>query len=174
MTDPEPDRPLEPVRYIDKTRAYYASLGYEKPYRWAENAEAPFTPLVKPLARSNVVLISTSEIAIKDDPKFDDSDPAVRAAGNVYAVPSDTPVAKLHSRTNSYDRYATSLDDPNAYFPIERLHEAVAAGRIGGLAPECIGVYNAYSHRKTIERDAPEVLARCRAMAVDVAILVPV
>ena len=170
MTEPV----AEPVRYIDKTRAYYHSLGYDKPYRWAENAAAPFAPLAKPLAQSTVVLISTSEIAIKDDPRFDDSDPAVRAAGNVYAVPADTPATRLYSRTHSYDRYATSLDDPNAYFPIERLHEAVGAGRIGRLAPDCIGVFNAYSHRKTIEHDAPEVLARCRALAVDAAILVPV
>jgi D-proline reductase (dithiol) PrdB len=162
------------VRYIDKTRAYYAALGYDKPYRWAENGTAPFAPLAKPLAASTVVLISTSEIAIKDDPRFDDKDPAVRAAGNVYVVPADTPAGNLYSRTNSYDRYATSLDDPNAYFPIERLHEAARAGRIGRLAPDCIGVFNAYSHRKTMEVDAPEVLRRCRAMQVDAAILVPV
>jgi len=66
------------------------------------------------------------------------------------------------------------LDDPNAYFPLQRLHEAAAGGRIGKVAADCLGVYNAYSQRKTSERDAPEVLAHCRAMAVDVAILVPV
>lgn len=172
MTKPPSDMP--PVRYIDKTCAYYSSLGYDKPYRWAANASAPFVALAKPLAASTVALISTSEIAIKDDPRFDDRDPAVRAAGNVYAVPANTPVAKLYSRTNSYDRYATSLDDPNAYFPIERLHESARAGRIGGVAPDCFGVFNAYSQRKTIEQDAPEVLARCRALGVDAAILVPV
>ena len=89
-------------------------------------------------------------------------------------MPSDTPSARLYSRTQSYDRYATSLDDPNAYFPIDRLHEAAANGRIARIAPQCLGVYNAYSQRKTTERDAPEVLGQCRAMGVDVALLVPV
>lgn len=173
MPEPAPDAPRPYVRYIDKTRAYYLSQGYEKPYVWASNDGAPFTSLAKPLSTSTVTLISTSEIAIKGDPRFDDN-PETRAQGNVYAVPSNTPASKLYSRTQSYDRYATSLDDANAYFPIDPLHEAAARGRIGKVASDCLGVYNAYSQRKTIERDAPEVLGLCRAMSVDVAILVPV
>lgn len=173
MTDLSDSAPRPYVRYIDKTRAYYLSQGYEKPYKWAHNEEAPFTPLRKPLSASTLTIISTSEIAIKDDPRFAD-DAATKAVGNVYGVPSDTPATKLYSRTQSYDRYATSLDDANAYFPIDRLHEAVAAGRIGKVAPQCLGVYNAYSQRKTNERDAPEVLGQCKAMGVDVALLVPV
>jgi D-proline reductase (dithiol) PrdB len=173
MAELAPDAPRPFVRYIDKTRAYYKSQGYEKPYVWAQNDGAPFTALAKPLSASTITLISTSEIAIKGDPRFDDN-PETRAQGNVYAVPSNTPASKLYSRTQSYDRYATSLDDPNAYFPIDRLHEAATRGRIGKVATDYLGVYNAYSQRKTIERDAPEVLAMCRAMAVDVALLVPV
>lgn len=173
MSELPPDAPRPYVRYIDKTRAYYLSQGYEKPYAWARNDDAPFTPLAKPLSASTITLVSTSEIAIRDDPRFAE-DAETKAVGNVYTVPSDTPSARLYSRTHSYDRYATSLDDPNAYFPIDRLHEAVARGRIGRIAPQCLGVYNAYSQRKTIERDAPEVLGQCRAMAVDVALLVPV
>ena len=48
------------VRYIDKTRAYYRSQGYDKSYRWAHNESAPFTPLKKPLSQSRVTLISTA------------------------------------------------------------------------------------------------------------------
>jgi len=173
MTELAADTLRPYVRYIDKTRAYYLSQGYEKPYVWAHNDSAPFAPLAKPLSASTIALISTSEIAIEGDPRFDDN-PETRAQGNVYAVPSNTPASKLYSRTQSYDRYATSLDDPNAYFPIDRLHEAATRGRIGKVASDCLGVYNAYSQRKTTERDAPEVLACCRAMGVDAAILVPV
>ena len=173
MSELPADAPRPYVRYIDKTRVYYLSQGYAKPYVWAHNEAAPFTPLSKPLSASTLTIISTSEIAIKDDPRFAD-DAETKAAGNVYAVPSDTPAEKLYSRTQSYDRYATSLDDPNAYFPIDRLHEAAARGRIGKVAGQCLGVYNAYSQRKTVERDAPEVLGQCRAMGVDVALLVPV
>jgi D-proline reductase (dithiol) PrdB len=168
------EEPVKPyVRYIDKTRDYYLSQGYDKPYAWAQNDTAPFTRLKQPLAASTVALISTSEIAIKDDPRFDEN-AETKAQGNVYGIAADTPASRLYSRTQSYDRYATTLDDANAYFPIDHLHAAAAAKRIGKVAAEGLGVYNAYSQRKTNERDAPEVLARCRAMGADVAVLVPV
>ena len=42
------------VSYIDKSRDFYAAQGYERPYRWARNDEAPFTPLAKPLSESRI------------------------------------------------------------------------------------------------------------------------
>lgn len=161
------------VRYIDKTREYYRREGYEKPYRWAHFDDAPFAPLAKPLAESRVALISTSEIAQRsadDQRKWFEKD----EIGNVYSIPSDTPLDDLYSQSLSFDKYATSLDDVNAYFPITRLHELAAEGRIGGVAPNAHALFNAYSQRRTREVDAPEVLDRCRADGVDVALMVPV
>jgi hypothetical protein len=161
------------VRYIDKTREYYLREGYEKPYRWAHFDDAPFTPLTKPLAESRVVLISTSEIARRSD--ADQRTPLEKGElGNVYTIPSDTPLDDLYSHSLSFDKHATSLDDVNAFFPITRLHEQVAKGRIGSVASNAIALFNAYSQRRTREVDAPEVLAQCRADAVDAALLVPV
>ncbi len=161
------------VRYIDKTREYYRREGYEKPYRWAHFEDAPFTPLKKPLAESRLVLISTSEIARHSD--SDQRTPLEKGElGNVYSIPSDTPLEDLYSHSLSFDKHATSLDDVNAFFPITRLQEMAAEGRIGSVAPRAIALYNAYSQRRTREVDAPEVLAQCRADAVDVALLVPV
>ena len=48
-----------------------------------------------------------------------------------------------------------------------------AEGRIGELAPRFFGAPTNRSHRVTIETDAPEILARCRADQVDAAVLVP-
>jgi hypothetical protein len=161
------------VRYIDKTRDYYLREGYDKPYRWAHFEDAPFTALKKPLADSRLALISTSEIARRSD--ADQRTPLEKGElGNVYALPSDTSLADLYSHSLSFDKHATSLDDVNAFFPITPLQEKVAEGRIGSLAPNAIALFNAYSQRRTREVDAPEVLALCRADAVDVALLVPV
>ena len=55
---PEPD----PIRYIERTRRYYLALGYEAPYRWAENDSTPFTPLVKPLNECRVALVTTAAL----------------------------------------------------------------------------------------------------------------
>ena len=161
------------VRYIDKTRAYYLAEGYDKPYQWAQYDEVPFTPLKKPLADSRVALISTSEIASRtwEDQRTPQEKGEI---GNVYGVPTDTPVQDLYSRTHSYDMNATTLEDVNSYFPVTRLQELEAQGRIGSLAPTAYGVYNAYSQKKTILTDAPEVLRGCREEGVDVALLTPV
>ena len=164
---------LSYVRYIDKTTAYYKAEGYEKPYQWAKFADVPFTPLRKPLAESRLALISTSEITVRT--WEDQRTPQEKGeAANVYGVPTDTPVGDLYSQTHSYDKNATSLEDVNAYFPVTRLSEAQAEGRFASFAPTAYGVYNAYSQRKTLEVDAPEILRRCRDEAVDVALLTPV
>jgi D-proline reductase (dithiol) PrdB len=80
----------------------------------------------------------------------------------------------LFSRQEHYDQHATHLDDVNSYFPISRLKEQVALGRLQSLAPRCHGVYTAYSQKRTLEVDAPEVLRRCREDEVDIAVLTPV
>lgn len=161
------------VRYIDRTREYYLNQGYEKPYQWANFENVPFTELAKPLAESRVGLVSTSDIAITGpDGTRDKSHEAL--LGNVYSLPSATDPALFFSRQEHFDQVATHLDDTNSYFPITRMHELVERGRIGSVADRAHGVYTAYSHRKTIEVDAPEVVNRLREDGVDVAILTPV
>ena len=53
------------VRYIDKTREYYRSQGYDKAYQWAHFEEVAFQPLPKPLSESRVALVSTGEVEVK-------------------------------------------------------------------------------------------------------------
>ena len=43
-----------PIRYVPRSRAYYGSLGYGEPYRWAEHDDAPFTAMTKPLSECRV------------------------------------------------------------------------------------------------------------------------
>lgn len=163
----------EHVRYIERTRDYYLEQGYETPYRWAHFDDAPFSPPSKPLSESRLALISTSEIAVRT--WEDQRTPLEKGeVGNVYSMPSDTPEGDFYSHSLSFDKYATTLDDVNAFFPITRLRELAAEGRVGEIAPNAFGVYNAYSQRKTRETDAPEVLRRLRDEDVDVAILTPV
>ena len=161
------------VRYIDKTRAYYLKEGYDTPYEWAHFDDVPFTPLAKPLSECRFTIASTSDIAIRDDDSTGDHT-AEMLVGNAYVVPSDTPLERLYSRQEHFDKYATHLDDVDSYFPISRLREAEAAGRIGSIAKRLHGVHTSYSHRHTLEVDGPLVLERCREDGVDVAILTPI
>ena len=135
------------VRYIDKTRTYYASIGYEKSYEWAHFDDVPFTSLNRPLSECRVALISTSDIAIRSED--DESNPHEQfLVGSVYSFPSDTPVADLYSPQEHYDVNATHLDDVNSFFPITRLHELSKLGRCADIAPRAHGVYTAYSQRR--------------------------
>ena len=162
-----------PIPYIQRTRDYYLALGYS-PYRWAHFAEVPFTPLRMPLAKARVALITT---AAPYQPEAGDQGPGApyNAAAKFYQVysVSSASVPDLRISHVGYDRRHTSAKDINAYFPLARLKEAVAAGRIGALGPRVHGAPTNRSHRVTMETDAPELLRRCQEDAVDAVVIVP-
>jgi hypothetical protein len=162
-----------PIPYMQRTREYYLALGFA-PYRWAHFVDAPFTPLRVPLGRARVALITT---AAPFQPEAGDQGPrapynAAAKFYQVYSAPVDTK-PDLRISHVGYDRVNTVPEDLAAYFPLARLQEAVAAGRIGGLTPRFHGAPTNRSHRVTMETDAPELLRRCREDGADAALLVP-
>lgn len=163
-----------PVPYMVRTREYYQAIGYDTPYRWAHYIDAPFQPLCKPLSQSRVALITT---AAPFDPANGDQGPgaAYNGAAKFYRV-YDGDTSRDHDLRIShiaYDRVHTSAEDSGTWFPLPVLRQLAAAGRIGEVAPRFLGVPTNRSHRITIDTDAPEILARCRADGVDAAVLVP-
>ena len=162
------------VRYMDKTREYYLGEGYRNPYRWAHFDTIPFTPLTKPLSECCVALVSTADIAVRSDSGELGHYDKATFVGQPYSLPSDLPPERLYSRNEHFDHYETNLDDVNSYYPVTHLREFVAQGRIGSLAPRFHGVYTSYSHRRTLETDAPEVLRRLREDRVDAVLLTPI
>ena len=165
---------MEHVRYIDRTREDYLRQGYEKPYQWANFDDVPFTPLKKPLSECRVGLIGTSEVAVKFDPETEEDPINEENFRGVYQIPANVPTEKLYSRTKSFDRNATHLDDVNAYYPVHRLREAVADGRIGAMPDWFYRAYNNYSQRKVLEQEAPKALNFARRDELDAMIMVPV
>lgn len=165
---------MEPVRYIDRTTEDYLRQGYATPYKWAHHTAAPFTRLAKPLSECRVGLIGTSEVAVRFDPETEANPIVEEDFRGVYSIPAETPSAKLYSRTSSFDMNATHMDDVNSFYPIDRLREAVADGRIGSMPERVYGCYNNYSQRKVLEQEAPKALEFCRQDGVDALIMVPV
>jgi hypothetical protein len=111
------------------------------------------------------------------DPAKGDQGPgaAYNGAAKFYQV-YDGETSKQHDLRIShigYDRKHTSATDSGTWFPLPQLLKAAAAGRIGEVAPRFFGAPTNRSHRVTIDVDAPEILARCLADKVDVAVLVP-
>jgi len=162
-----------PIRYIDRSRAYYLALSYDNPYRWAHNREVPFAALSKPVTRSRVGLITT---AAPFKPDAGDQGPwapynAAAKFTEVYSMATDPP-PDLRISHVGYDRKHTSAEDINSYFPLQRLKEAAADGRVGELNSRFYAVPTLRSQRLTTERDAPQILNMCREDAIDAAILV--
>ena len=157
------------VSYIDRTREFYSAQGYEKPYCWAQFDEAPFTPLPSPLSELCVTLITTAS-PVRERIA---SDGVLRGDKEVWSGPTDTPPKSLYTDDLAWDKEATHTDDVESFLPIGQLRAFAEEGRIGRLAPRFHGVPTDYSQRRTIERDAPEILRRCREDGVDVALLVP-
>jgi D-proline reductase (dithiol) PrdB len=163
-----------PIPYMARTREYYQAIGYETPYRWAHYAAAPFQPLRKPLSQSRLTIITT---AAPFDPTKGDQGPGAKYNGGAkfYTV-YDGDTSKTHDLRIShiaYDRLHTSAEDNGTWFPLPQLKRLAREGRIGEVAPRFFGAPTNRSHRVTIETDAPEILARCRADKIDAAVLVP-
>jgi D-proline reductase (dithiol) PrdB len=163
-----------PIPYMARTREYYQAIGYTTPYRWAHYVDAPFQPLKKPLSQSRVVIVTT---AAPFDPARGDQGPGAKYNGGAkfYSV-YEGDTSKTHDLRIShiaYDRVHTSADDSGTWFPLPQLRRLASEGRIGEVAPRFFGAPTNRSHRVTLETDAPEILARCRADNVDAAVLVP-
>ncbi len=111
------------------------------------------------------------------DPARGDQGPGAKYNGGAkfYQV-YDGDTSKTHDLRIShvaYDRVHTSADDSGTWFPLPQLRRFANERRIGEVAPRFFGAPTNRSHRVTLETDAPDILARCRADQVDAAVLVP-
>lgn len=162
------------IPYMLRTREYYRAIGYTTPYRWAHYLAAPFHRLARPLSQARVTLIST---AAPYQPGKGDQGPGAKYNGSAkfYDVLDYASAAEHDTRIShiGYDRKHTTATDSASWFPHAQLRRAAAEGRIGSLAPRFFAAPTNRSHRVTVERDAPTLLARCREDGVEAAVLVP-
>lgn len=153
----------QPVPYMERTRLYYRALGYDNDYVWAHHAEVPFTRLAKPLSKCTIGLVTTA-----GPPDRSNRDAANRK--QVWSGAVDAPPARFDTDL-AWDKEATHTDDRETFLPIDAMKRLVATGFVGALAPRFHGAPTDYSHRKTSEQDAPEILRRLREDRVDAVLL---
>jgi D-proline reductase (dithiol) PrdB len=130
-------------------------------------AAAPWiTPTTPKDAR--VAIVSTAGLHRRDDPPF-------KGGPEYRLLPADTNFSDVvisHISTN-FDRSAFQ-QDPNVWFPLDRLHEMVADGEIGGVSQWHYSFMGAQPSHAALEDVGEEVGAMLAADEVDVALLVPV
>ena len=143
-------------------------------YPWRRIEPVPWTPLRKPLAQCKLALVSSAGFVMPEQAPFDDNikggDPSFRQ------IPFDADVTTLREshRSEAFD-HAGMRADPNLAFPIDRVRELAARGRLGSVNRRhlsCMGSITAPG--RFIRDTAPEAAGWLAGDAVDVALLVPV
>lgn len=153
-------------------------------FRWAYG-EGPFSPLRKPLAESRLLLFTSSGhfVAGQDPAPLGKEgltqEKAVRRIGEFFntppalsAIPRDVAPGDLMVRHPGYDIRSTEKD-PNVTFPLARLLEAEAEGRIGEVAPLAYSFPGAVDQER-LQEVLPEWVERVRDAEVDGVLMVPV
>jgi D-proline reductase (dithiol) PrdB len=158
------------VRYIEKAYAYFSMLGYTQEYRWPHFSEVPFTALKKPLSDCRITIVTTSYVEEKPEEGVSKESEIV-LMGDVYEIDSHLKASDLFCRHEGYDSYATNVDDVDSLFPITKLHDCVAEGRVGSVAPFFYNAFSTYSKKRTEQIDGPAVLKGCHEHNVDAALL---
>lgn len=153
----------ETVSYMERTREYYRALGYEKDYVWAHYDDVPFARLAKPLREARIGMVTTAHPP-------DKSNHDAKGIRHVWSGLVE-PLPVLNTDNLAWDRASTHTQDRESYMPIEAVQGWIRDGLVGGLAARFHGAPTGYSQKKTIEADAPEILARLREDGADAALI---
>ena len=151
-----------------------ATRMFLKAYHWRRIDPVPWTPLRKPLSDCKLALGSSAGFVRPDQIPFDESvrggDPSFRF------IPEDTDVTTFIDthRSETFDH--TGLQqDPNLAFPLDRVREFVADGRIGCLNRRHLSFMGSITAPgRLIRTTAPEAAAALVEDGVDIALLIPV
>ena len=165
----------EPIQYIERTRAWYTALGFEKPYVWADNSgePTPFCRLQKSLSESRVAIITTA--ALFDPSKGNQGPGALYNGSAKFFTPYRREASQPDTRIShiAYDRKHTTAQDQRSWLPVEALAQASTSGSIGSAGKFFYGAPTNRSQRVTQDEDAPALLSMVREDAVDAVVLVP-
>lgn len=151
------------VPYMERTRNYYRALGYDQDYVWARFDDVPFARPARPLSQMNVALVTTAGPP-------DRSNRDAKGRKRVWSGDVSAPSASFDTDL-AWDKESTHVDDRETFLPIDAMRRMVAKGVIGRLSPRFHGAPTDYSHRKTLEHDAPEILRRLHEDEADAAVL---
>ena len=123
----------------------------------------------KPLGESTVAIVSTAGLHRRSDAPF------TPGAVDYRLMPGDVDFADVvvsHISSN-FDRSAFQ-QDPNIWFPLDRLREMAADGEIGGVSHWHYSFMGAQPNHQALAAAGEEVGRLLAADGVDVALMVPV
>lgn len=164
--------PLDPADHAEGYRKWVEYIAHNHHAANPLTVETQqFTPLAKPLAESRVALVSSAGVHLDDQEPFHIA--TVAGDPSFRELADDLDPSRLRFTHTHYDTKSAEAD-PNVVFPIDRLHEAVADGRIGSASPVHVGMMGFNPDPTPIaEVSAPAVAELLADEGVDVVVLVP-
>lgn len=138
-----------------------------------EYDDTPWTPMAKPLSESQLGLVTTAGLHVRGDKPFIPNQPGGDTSYRV--IPR-----KTHSNDIVQSHASIGFDhtgiyrDLNVTFPIDRLNELEAQGKIGSLSANYYSYMGALRDiTGIIENTGPEVAQRLKSDGVEVVLLTP-
>ncbi|NOY13008.1 MAG: hypothetical protein GXP51_04805 [Deltaproteobacteria bacterium] len=140
---------------------------------WESGEPTPWTPVVRPLNKCKLAVVTTSGVHHRSQPPFDmqdsEGDPTFReieraTIGNDYQI------------THDYYDHSDAEKDLNIVLPLDRLHELQQEGVIGELAERhysFMGHIDGRHIATLIASSARQVAKKLRQDGVDVVLLTP-
>ncbi len=139
----------------------------------AVGGAVPWTPARVPLERATVALVTLAGVHLRSQPAFDMRNAEGDASFRV--IPGTVSPADL-TITHDYYDHAAADRDVNIVFPLERLRELAAAGRVGRVAPRHVGAMGHILHReerRLVAESAPAIARLLQEDGVDYVVLCP-
>ncbi len=147
---------------------------FVRTYPWRRIDPVPWAPLRKPLSACRLGLVSSAGLSAPGQERFDTR---VKGGDSTFReIPSTIEPEQLieNHRSQSWDHRGVE-QDRNVVFPIDRLRELVASGRLGSLAERHLSFMGSVTAPGRLKRDhLPRAADILENEEVDVALLVPV
>lgn len=143
-------------------------------YPFPELGPSAFCPLTKELNACRVALITTAGLHLDQDRPF--SSQFMASDCSYRLLPSSARLADMGIAHTSKEFDRTGImRDLNVVYPIDRLVELVAEGKLGSVAPTHYSFMGSLPRVGELrKKTAPEVARRAVAEDVDLALLTPV
>jgi D-proline reductase (dithiol) PrdB len=127
--------------------------------RWERQAgeQIPWSPARIPLTEATIALVTSAGVHLRREQPFDMVNPAGDASFRV--IPGDVAPRDLTITHDYYDHRAADRD-VNCVFPLERLRELAAAGKVGRIAGRHIGTMGhilGTEERRLVTETAPAI-----------------
>lgn len=151
-----------------------AIRAFMRAYPWRRIDPVPWSPLPKPLSVSRLAIVSSAAQVPAGQRPFD-----VEAKGGdctFREVPSDTTCDAFEDcHPSDHFDHSGLLADLNVAFPLDRVRELVASGRVGELAPRHLSFCGALTATGRLRKEsAPQAARLLVEDGVDAALLFPV